>query len=686
MRYLLVLAKVDADRKRTLGAIATASKLDLAISEKAEASLTWLDGHEPRAVVFDTRIVQAEKLCQKIRAKKKLAGVPLIALVDDTTDAFVERLYGNGADDVIRVESMPGLVTRLKTLPDVTPTEAKRGIAVIADKEHARCDVFGRVLMNAGYDVKFALDDVALKYYTQQSKPRLVVASTEMSPPKPLIEEARKRGCDAVWVITTPRRELVRQVEALDGVERVTVVANSTAPDNVLFMSNELMRAGEPPARADERILYGAVVGFKAAGSELEEMGFTYNISAGGIFVRTLAPPPEDTVWIELRPPRGTHRVRLEGRVAWRRFFDPTSPAAVPPGFGVALTDGLGKGLDEWKERVRHFIQATRLGRKAVAKLLSETLRKSQPDDIGEDVAAIQLVRDSLTDGFDEDAGEAPVLEPEKAPSPQAPTVPAPAVVEPEPEVRVVPPPRRPPPQPEAEPPSTPPELAAALVAPSVEPPAPPDPLATIEPAPPVEEPPEVAEAPPPAETKKSKAPLLVVALVVVLIAGGAAAYAMGLFGGARTKPVASAPPPPPATTPVTTASVEAPASASAEPSEPPAAEAGTPAAGGEAPEAGGEAPAAEAGAALPEVDMGEGGDGSELSWDQGFLVVRSTSTADVYATGFKLGATNKKNKSKCGLKFVRLGTGSDPPKWLTKGKTVDVKCQATTSIDLEPE
>ncbi|MCE7894361.1 MAG: hypothetical protein DYH12_32455 [Sorangiineae bacterium PRO1] len=77
--------------------------------------------------------------------------------------------------------------------------------------------------------------------------------------------------------------------------------------------------------------------------------------------------------------------------------------------------------------------------------------------------------------------------------------------------------------------------------------------------------------------------------------------------------------------------------------------------------------------------------DVSGLNWDQGYLTVRSDGDEDVYATGFRIGRTNQHNLSKCGLRWVRLGRG-DPPRWVSPGRTVDVKCRAVTLIDLAAE
>jgi hypothetical protein len=94
--------------------------------------------------------------------------------------------------------------------------------------------------------------------------------------------------------------------------------------------------------------MYGTTVAFRGAGRERDDLGFTYNVSSGGIYVRTLAPPDEDETWIELRPPRSDRLVRLVAKIAWRRRFNHNENATVPPGFGAQIIDGARADLEAW--------------------------------------------------------------------------------------------------------------------------------------------------------------------------------------------------------------------------------------------------------------------------------------------------------------------------------------------------
>jgi hypothetical protein len=124
---------------------------------------------------------------------------------------------------------------------------------------------------------------------------------------------------------------------------------DSFAPaENVLFLANEMKNDERRDQRSSTRVLYGTTVAFRGAGRYEDDFGFTYNVSGGGMYVRTLAVPEDDMVWLELCPPRAERRVRLVGQVQWRRSFAYSANARVPPGFGVKVVDGARADLDAW--------------------------------------------------------------------------------------------------------------------------------------------------------------------------------------------------------------------------------------------------------------------------------------------------------------------------------------------------
>lgn len=663
MDTLLVLAALSAEEERVLTAIATSSDLKLVACSKVEAAIAWLTAHEPRVLVFKASMPGADRFCHSVRSKTSLATAPLIALTDDASDPAVEKLYALGVDDVLLERFGPGFVTRLRTLPDRMAEPPKRGVAVVAEPDRDRCNVVARVLGNAGYEVKTAVDPISLAYYVQQHKPRLVIASVELGVPRQLVSDARRRGYAAPWIATARRRDFHHHAEGLAGLEKVCVVAATSAPEIILFAANELLRGEEPPARSEERHLYGTSVLFRTPGDELDELGFSYNVSSRGLFVRTLATPEADQVWLELRPPRSRRRVRLEGRVAWRRPYVPTAAPTGPPGFGVELTAGLSGDLPHWVEQATQFASSAQAALLAVSRMHTSRLGDARTS--GEymllevpsetKVAIVSAVSDakSVPPPSPDSVGprsSSPTIE--IAGDPPASWVArvaedaAIAVSEPVPDLRAEPPPV---------------EFVEPL---------PPPPRA---PQGPGFEADSTAPASMPGTPRRVSQLRSVVGSVGVGLALGtlAAGVYFAWEGPARSRARGVAQEIGPASTSPASPSVErrlveAPAplpSSSAPPAE-------------SADRVGADAapPAASAAA----VDL------TALLWDDGYLEVVSSAAADVYATGFKIGETNQPNKSKCGLRWVRLGKGK-PPSWISPGRTVDVKCRAVTRVELAP-
>jgi DNA-binding response OmpR family regulator len=95
--------------------------------------------------------------------------------------------------------------------------------------------------------------------------------------------------------------------------------------------------------------------------------------------------------------------------------------------------------------------------------------------------------------------------------------------------------------------------------------------------------------------------------------------------------------------------------------------------------------------AATPSVDTAtqptqrapDAPDLSTLSEDQAYLFVRSSIGARVYVHGVDVGTTNQWLRSRCGFRFIRLGTA--PGAWLSDGKPSKLQCRSTNEIVLQP-
>ncbi|MBN2191478.1 MAG: hypothetical protein JW751_01575 [Polyangiaceae bacterium] len=339
-RTILMLARLERDERDALTAEVAAAACQVRAVDSLEAAALALAAHPPAAVLVDLELEEAHKLCRRVRTKRRAVDVAVFGLSSEITNAVFARALKWGVDDVVSPRTEGALANRLVALPlDPTVPIAERGDAVVATRDENE-NLIGRLLTNAGYDVEYASDSTSLLHLAALPRMRLVVASPELGGPRELIEVTRRRGGHATWVVLAGEDRIPHVERDLAGLPRVGVASLADSLDHILFVSNELGMTEDRAARRERRILYGALCAFHAIERDVIEHGFTYNVSPSGLYVRTLSPPREEQVRIDLLAPGTARPVRLEGHVAWRRGFGRLGTATAPPGFGVKLTGG----------------------------------------------------------------------------------------------------------------------------------------------------------------------------------------------------------------------------------------------------------------------------------------------------------------------------------------------------------
>jgi len=339
-RTLLLLARFGRDERRALLAEAAAAACELQSVDSLEAAVLALAAHPPPAVLVDLALDDAEKLCRKIRTRRRAVDVAIFGLTSTITEPTFARALAWGVDDVVSPRIEGAIATRLVALPlDPTVPVPERGDAVVATRDESE-NLVGRMLTNAGYQVEYATDSTSLLHLAASERMRLVVASPDLGSPRDHVATTRRRGGNATWIVLGRPAEVARLERELSDLPRVGVVSLADALDHILFVSNELGVGDGRGERRERRILHGALCAFCPVGSATLEHGFTYNVSPSGLYVRTLSPPREDRVRIDVLAPGTEQPVRLEGQVAWRRGFGRLGAATAPPGFGVQLVGG----------------------------------------------------------------------------------------------------------------------------------------------------------------------------------------------------------------------------------------------------------------------------------------------------------------------------------------------------------
>lgn len=349
---ILALGQLKSEERAVVEAAAKRVGATLHSTMSAKTGWRMLKEVDPDAVLVETAAVGADKLCQVIRNEKRWQGIPIVGLPRDLNDRIFAKSYSWGVDDLVRLGDWSALERRLHCIQTACPTkdapEHTKGDAVVADADPARCGVMGRVLAGAGFKVRMATDLRTLLQHSHKSTTRLVVVNSNVGDVESVLLAARKRNPDPTWVIATPAKDIERWASKIAEFERVGVTSSNGTPQDVVFFANELMNKRSHEARSKARNLYGTTVAFRSAGDATDEFGFSYNVSPGGLYVRSLLCVAGEELWLEVRPPRSDRLVRLCGRVVWNKPLGVNEGHGTPPGFAIRITGGLGQGVQLW--------------------------------------------------------------------------------------------------------------------------------------------------------------------------------------------------------------------------------------------------------------------------------------------------------------------------------------------------
>jgi Tfp pilus assembly protein PilZ len=337
--------------------------------EEAPAALAELP--ETLAIVLRMDAEGAAQTFAHVRGQARLAQLPMFGVAPQRDDLAFSELFSWGGDDLLALASPPSLARRLRPLvarpPGPREAKPRERCAIVAGADARWRSVMGRALYQGGFSVRFVAGAADLAQESLAEGVRVVVVADDLGAggAEAALSAARALGSQAAWILVAPPKRMSVLLAAIGSLGPASVADGFAPPENVLFLTNELLAPRGVDQRASARVLYGTTVAFRAAGRDEDEIGFSYNVSAGGLYVRTLAPlDAGQELWLEMWPPRSERRVRLAGIVAWKRAFGPSEWATVPAGFGLKLTEGLAGDLERWRAGYEVFAQSV-LGTRA---------------------------------------------------------------------------------------------------------------------------------------------------------------------------------------------------------------------------------------------------------------------------------------------------------------------------------
>jgi Tfp pilus assembly protein PilZ len=350
-----LVSTLPRETMKGLHRAARLANVDARVVSDVDQLRAMLGGSPPRAVVVDLEDPAFPSIAAITRSDPMNAHIPVLGVARNVGDSTYASALACGASDVIdasRAETLAAILTALDGTPP-SRTPERRGLAVVAHPERQKRDVVASILAAAGYSVEMAGDLPTLSALVAE-EPSLCFASTALFGALRALLGARERGLLMPWVLSTTADRLNETRALTEPLEGVAVTDEAAAPDSVLFLSNELRCTVRPNLRATPRVLHGTRVFLHAATGVVT--GFSYNISEGGLFVRTLSPMRVgDEVGIDLVAPLSSRVVRPMGRVAWQRPFGPLAGAISPPGVGLHVTTGAPDDWSFYRQQCRRL-------------------------------------------------------------------------------------------------------------------------------------------------------------------------------------------------------------------------------------------------------------------------------------------------------------------------------------------
>jgi DNA-binding response OmpR family regulator len=339
---VLILADVGDSERAALEAACTAAGFSPTVEPSAEAATQKLTAKRFDALVVHLGTPGAALACMRARGKLLRTRIPVLSLVDGDDEATFSRAYRAGADEVLLLDRPEWLTARLRVLPrSAIPQPGNaRGDAVVADADRTRAEVVERVLRDAGFRVEVAVDGFSTRLQAGRPSLKVAVIDASLDDVPSLIVQAKAKGARCAWVVRARPEQLDELRQKLARIERVTVLSAYGPPDDVLFEINRLIEPRSADGRGEGRALQGSVLRLHWSDGGSDEIGYSYNWSATGLFVRTLAAPRGSKVTVEMTPPGATEKLALACEVVWRREFGATRKEPVPAGFALRITGG----------------------------------------------------------------------------------------------------------------------------------------------------------------------------------------------------------------------------------------------------------------------------------------------------------------------------------------------------------
>ncbi|MDP1822797.1 MAG: response regulator [Archangium sp.] len=311
-------------------------------------------GPLPLAVLvsLELRPMPGDECCRLVKEHQAWRGVGVIVVTSSESPHEVMRCWRAAADDfLLRPLTTASLAPKLDMLTRAAgPAGAgRRPLAgkslLLAESSRLYRNQIGANLEQAGMRVLYATEgDEALEVALEHAAELDACLLDTVLPGLDGVTLAAKLRAGPLKhkpILLMSGSEAMNPA-AQEAAQRLTgsgVLDKRTLPfEAILAKVYSTVQPSLTQLRSAERTPFFSVVDFSVDGREWFS-GFAYDISAGGIFIRTLTPmQPTAEVHVKVRTAGETASAHSAGVVAWSNPYWPRSSFAAAVGMGVRLT------------------------------------------------------------------------------------------------------------------------------------------------------------------------------------------------------------------------------------------------------------------------------------------------------------------------------------------------------------
>jgi|GEM_PF-4365552 len=268
----------------------------------------------------------------------------IITGVDDVESPNLRHAIETCAMDFFLISKPYHLKRQAMAVMALNPWEeipAMGGKIFLADPNLERRIAVARSLRIARFDVDFAVETSEIEEKVRGEHPYRVVICSEALGEENLVTIIKKISCDVEarqvpWIVYGEGKISLFKPQSGKIQEEARHTSTEFSPETIVFHVQNLLSPHIKEMRKSERIPYFTPVKVILERLNEEMWGFSSDLSENGLYIRTLVPPPPETmVTISFKPPTAEGMVKMGARVAWRKEYGSKGSPSKHPGFGV---------------------------------------------------------------------------------------------------------------------------------------------------------------------------------------------------------------------------------------------------------------------------------------------------------------------------------------------------------------